>query len=475
MAGVLGELRPRGRRAKAHHRAARGGRSEPPLYAKALLALLIIARRQSIDLGTALEYGERALALAREVGDRRCESGALAYLGWVKMSIDAWTATGPLVEAVAAARAADDAFGTAIAMNALAFARFELGEFDEACAVLEENIAHTRDSGDVLSLRVALFIHGACLLTQGRPVEAERWFHEVYAVGAALWDGNLEPQMTGLLALAAAMRGDEDAARRLADEAVRVAGDTGHYRALGTALQAVAWLERSAGNVEAVEAAAAESATANRITGQRTGSGTAFALGAWAAMERGDVDRAGGLIDEAEVETAHSPPTFGFVLAVKAWVARRSGDLGRAEDAARQSLAHSGDAVGATDALETLGGVLAELGEHDEAARLLGAARTLRVRTGLVRWRSAEEEYAADVAIVREALGEDDFAKAWTEGASLSTDDAIAYATRGRGERRRPAAGWASLTPTEIEVVKLAAQGLTNPRSASGCSSREGR
>jgi DNA-binding CsgD family transcriptional regulator len=45
-------------------------------------------------------------------------------------------------------------------------------------------------------------------------------------------------------------------------------------------------------------------------------------------------------------------------------------------------------------------------------------------------------------------------------------DEVVAYAARGRGERKRPSSGWASLTPTEIEVVKLAAQGLSNPQIA---------
>ena len=33
-----------------------------------------------------------------------------------------------------------------------------------------------------------------------------------------------------------------------------------------------------------------------------------------------------------------------------------------------------------------------------------------------------------------------------------------------RGERRRPGRGWESLTPTEIRVVELVAEGLTNPQ-----------
>ncbi len=35
---------------------------------------------------------------------------------------------------------------------------------------------------------------------------------------------------------------------------------------------------------------------------------------------------------------------------------------------------------------------------------------------------------------------------------------------RGRGERKRPSAGWAGLTPVETEVVRLVTQGLTNPQ-----------
>ncbi len=55
-----------------------------------------------------------------------------------------------------------------------------------------------------------------------------------------------------------------------------------------------------------------------------------------------------------------------------------------------------------------------------------------------------------------------DFEGAWTEGAALSTEEAIAYAQRGRGERKRPASGWESLTPAELDVVRLVGEGLAN-------------
>ncbi len=46
--------------------------------------------------------------------------------------------------------------------------------------------------------------------------------------------------------------------------------------------------------------------------------------------------------------------------------------------------------------------------------------------------------------------------------AALSTEEAIAYAQRGRGERKRPASGWASITPAEHDVVRLVSEGLAN-------------
>ena len=58
------------------------------------------------------------------------------------------------------------------------------------------------------------------------------------------------------------------------------------------------------------------------------------------------------------------------------------------------------------------------------------------------------------------------FDAAWAEGAALSIEEAIAYAQRGRGERKRPASGWASLTPAERDVARLICEGLANKEVA---------
>jgi DNA-binding CsgD family transcriptional regulator len=101
-------------------------------------------------------------------------------------------------------------------------------------------------------------------------------------------------------------------------------------------------------------------------------------------------------------------------------------------------------------------------GNHPEAARLFGAAHGIRQRTGIVRFRVYDAEYNASVEATRKALTEKEFDVAWDAGAALSTDEAIAYARRGRGERKRPPSGWDSLTPTERDVARLVSEGLGN-------------
>ena len=114
------------------------------------------------------------------------------------------------------------------------------------------------------------------------------------------------------------------------------------------------------------------------------------------------------------------------------------------------------------DILECLAALAGQDDSHREAARLFGAAHAIRQRMGAVRFKIFDADYQASVAALRDAMGENDFESAWAEGAGLSIEEAIAYAQRGRGQRKRPTSGWGSLTPTEREVVQLVSEGLAN-------------
>src|SRR5205807_900393 len=116
----------------------------------------------------------------------------------------------------------------------------------------------------------------------------------------------------------------------------------------------------------------------------------------------------------------------------------------------------------AADSLETLAAVASKHESYQEAARLFGAAEALRDLTGYVRFAVNQRAYESLVSQLRAVGGEDDVNRAWTEGKALSFEEALSYAQRGRGERKRPSVGWASLTPAELDVARLVAEGLAN-------------
>ena len=182
-----------------------------------------------------------------------------------------------------------------------------------------------------------------------------------------------------------------------------------------------------------------------------------------AELALGDVHAARRYVDEAV------PAANGWhktvALTTRARISLADGEPDRAERDAHDALAYAaaiGTELGIPGILECLAAVAAEAGSYQEATRLLGAAHTIRQRIGEVRFKVHDATYEALVATIRNVLDENDFDAAWAEGTALSTEEVIAYAQRGRGERKRPSSGWASLTPTELDVVRLVGEGLGN-------------
>jgi DNA-binding CsgD family transcriptional regulator len=119
----------------------------------------------------------------------------------------------------------------------------------------------------------------------------------------------------------------------------------------------------------------------------------------------------------------------------------------------------------AVDALEGLAGAASAAESWAECLRLEAAAARLRDETGY-RWRFACEQDRLETALAAaaEALGPEGAGAATAEGAELDWHEAVTDAGRARGERKRPSHGWSALTPTELRIVALVADGLTNPQ-----------
>jgi DNA-binding CsgD family transcriptional regulator len=183
---------------------------------------------------------------------------------------------------------------------------------------------------------------------------------------------------------------------------------------------------------------------------------------AQAALAHGELDVARRRADVAVSASNGSWLAISLSTRARVRVAQRETE---AANDAYQSLMianTTGAHLATADTLECLSRMAFDADSHSEAARLLGAAHTHRKRLGLVRFKVFDDDHQALVSALQNAVGDDDFDTAWYEGAALSTDEAIAYALRGRGERKRPLSGWGSLTPTELDVVRLVAEGIPN-------------
>jgi ATP/maltotriose-dependent transcriptional regulator MalT len=192
----------------------------------------------------------------------------------------------------------------------------------------------------------------------------------------------------------------------------------------------------------------------------------------------GAAQRIEGKLDEAEAalaEAAERAASLGneWMLALteyeRARVAYARGETGRAEELLHDALARQmrhdlrPDITATLDALGTLA---LDAESTIEGVRCFAAADALRAAMHLAPRPIDEAERAPRIASARDVLGAEMFDKHWNEATDLPLDEMVAYISRARGERKRPSSGWESLTPTEIRIVTLAAEGLTNPQIA---------
>jgi predicted ATPase/DNA-binding CsgD family transcriptional regulator len=195
------------------------------------------------------------------------------------------------------------------------------------------------------------------------------------------------------------------------------------------------------------------------------------ALAALACMAAiaGDRSTAAAAVGEARAELggrrqAITAAALRYAEGILAW---HRGELAAADHLVREATVQwhqCGARIDACDGVELLGMLAAARERFPDAARLLAAASAARQPLGyLAPGFTANRAAAARAASqARHILGEDRFTQAWEQGQELTLDDAVAYATRQGGGRKRPATGWASLTPAELDVVRLVSEGLRN-------------
>ena len=405
-----------------------------------------------------MAQAEQALAIARELDDPALVVRALTACGGIA-SFNPEVARPYLAEAVDLARALGDRWRLSQILGWQAQGALIAGDPIAAGAAAEEGRDLAEALGDRFHARfcrrclgVAQMMRGeAAAIAQIREVAAE-----ADAAHDVLWYANCMYSLGHALAY----HGDTSAARAAANAAVETAAGLGGF-VPGFAYTALAVAALAAGDVAAAQDAS--EASWRRLSVQPEFAAVNVNPMAEIALARGDLVAARQWADEAV--SVMRGWHLAMALRTRARVAIAQGELGQAERDAHDALTVAADVhahSGIPDTLECLADLAVKADGHREAARLFGAADAIRQRIGVVRFKIYDAEYENSLGALRDAMGEEDFAAAWAEGTALSTDEAIAYAQRGRGGRKRPSSGWASLTPTERDVVRLVSEGLAN-------------
>ena len=411
----------------------------------------------SVGVTDSVDEAEHAVTIARDLEDRALLVRALMARGSIS-AYDVVVSRPYLEEAADLAREIGDSWWLAQILNWQAIGALQAGDMVATGVASEEALDLAESVGDrYVSCASRIWLANARTY-RGDLVGAIAQFGDV--VDETRTAHNALLQVLALVGQSYAMgaQGDVVGARTTAGEALDCS--SGHLEYFDFHCSGVA----AAACLAAGDAAAAREASeaATQLT-QPMMTGVVHVWAAQAALKHGDLTEARRLVDEAV--SARSGVYLSTALATRARVEVARGALEHAERDAREAFglaATSGGEVLVPDILECLADIARIEGGHRDSARLLGIAGVLRQRMGAVRFKVLDDDHEACVAELRNALGEKDFDEAWGEGASLSTEEAIAYVQRGRGERKRPASGWASLTPTERDVVRLVGEGLGN-------------
>lgn len=474
-----------------------GGDADTALrFASALLPLWLVRGRIHESLmgwfGAALGDADRA-GVTPAVEVRALADRALLHTWAIGVDSASWGD-----EAVATARAIGDPALLARALTACGVMVAYGGQdgqqyFDEAMDL-------ARPAGDKWTLAQILGWQTNVAFMRGDPLAIRRFGQEGREVAAAVGDRFTDRQCRNWLGWAQLVSGDLLAAIDMLTDVENEAAASQdamwwtvsrHYLGLARAHQGNAGLAREildagmpilaemgdlwTGNAHGVRAAAMlaagevgeadrlsmlcwEQLSANPIHQQMH-----VYLRAETALARGDVAEAQHWADEAvAVATGYHRV---LSLLTRARVAFAQGESESAERDAFAALSSAAElrALLCVPGIFVMLAMLAlDAGRYPESARLFGAADALWQRIGSVGFKTHQGEHDATVARLREAFGADEFDACWAEGAALSTEESIAYAQRGRGQRRRATSGWGSLTPTEHAVVALVSEGLPN-------------
>jgi predicted ATPase/DNA-binding CsgD family transcriptional regulator/transcriptional regulator with XRE-family HTH domain len=366
---------------------------------------------------------------------------ALAHASWFARQQSEYAQAARLAEqCLQLGRAADHKQSIALALRTLGGVADCQGNFEQAARLYEESLAVARQIGDQRHISEILVFLGYLAKTQGDRVRASELYDEALHLSRELGDMRTVVQVLMSLGSLELDQGDHQQARALYEQSLALAQDLGFQLYIAQARNGLGEIKRQVQDYAQAENHYLHSLQlARELGGKENASMVLHNLG-YVALHQQQVAQA----------AAH----FAESLA-----------LG-------QALGHE---INIANALAGLGAVAAALERPQTAARLFSVAAARWKSTGYQFDRVDQTEYDRNLAAARAQIDAATFDAAWADGQALSLEQAIAQAQEIADAAQSAPAPQptsatsqypADLTEREVEVLRLLAQGLTNPQIA---------
>jgi predicted ATPase/class 3 adenylate cyclase len=275
------------------------------------------------------------------------------------------------------------------------------GDYRAARAVLEESLTLRRELGDKQGIAASLNNLGSLALIQGDYAAAHALFEEALRLNRELGNRAWEAINLDNLGQVAQQQGDYAAARALVEESLAINRELGDKQGIANSLNSLGLVAQLQGDTAVARALQEESLTLRRELGDKQG-------------------------------IANSLNRLGLV-------AQLQGDTAVARALQEESLKLArelGNKMGIATCLDSFASLNNQEQQAARAARLRGAATSLREAIGAPRTPTDQERFDREIAEARAALGESAFSAAWEAGRAMTLEQAVEYAL-GEKERNR--------------------------------------
>ena len=368
------------------------------------------------------------------------------------------------------------------ALKAAAHLAFRRNDTDRAEALSEESLTRCRELGDTGGIALSLRLLGLIAWRKCNFVVASSLTEESLALFREMGDKEGIAWSLFNLATLVSQQGEYDRALSLTEESLAL------FRALGN-IEGIAWslfgladvLFMSQGDPAQLHMLLEESLALCRGVGHKEGIAAALGFFGEVVLQQGDAVRARSLLEESVALSREiGDQNIAWSLIVLGRLETLEGDLTVARALYEESLVigkEGGNKLNITFYLEGLADVAMVQGDPAWAAKLWGAAETLREAMGAPIPPVYRADYERSVSVARTRLGEKAFAVTWSEGRTMSLEQILA--AMGTAETlalitepssvppvRLPPTSPTGFTAREMDVLRLLTQGLTSSQIA---------